>query len=148
MAVRIDPVLFFVNRFELCLRCYTGAFALKPQLVYRGREHPRFATLECGNMHLELHGGHRGPSHKIEPVAIHFEVRDIRGTARRIKKLKGRLDQPIREENWFPQNLRVLEAGFSDPDGNQFEVYQRVPRSVRPRRGSTEARARSSRRGA
>ena len=91
-------------------------------------------------MLLELHGGYSGPGHRIEPVAIHFEVSDIEETLTRMDKIGGRLRHAVREVEWFPQNLRVLETTFLDPDGNEFVLFQKA--SGRPKGSSSSTHLR------
>jgi predicted enzyme related to lactoylglutathione lyase len=126
MSTKVSPVLIFVRRFEQCLRFYQQVFNMKTKLVYRGRKHPRFAILKSENLLLELHGGYNGPRHRIEPVAIHFEVSDIKETLTRLDEFGGRPKHAVREVEWFPQNLRVLETTFLDPDGNEFVLFQKA----------------------
>jgi predicted enzyme related to lactoylglutathione lyase len=131
MGVKVSPILIFVKRFEQCLRFYQQVFNMQSKLVYRGRKHPRFAILESDNLLLELHGGYSGHRHEIEPVAVHFEVSDIEKTIRKVEKLGGGLKHTVREVEWFPQNLRVLETAFFDPDGNEFEIFQQTTGRMR-----------------
>lgn len=126
VPIRLSPILLFVNRFDLCLEFYQKAIGLKLTRVYRGRKHPHYAEFQAGNLRFALHGGHKGPPLRIcEPLAMHFEVRNIRDILGRVKKYKGRVKRPVRKIDFRPAELEIVYAAtVSDPDGNEFDLHQ------------------------
>ncbi len=128
MAVRLTPIIIFVRRFERCFTFYQKAFGFKVLREYRGRNHPRWAEFQAGEIRLCLHGKYRGPRFRQgRSVAIHFDVRDIRAILVRIKRYGGTVRRPLRKYDYRPAELQIAYAAtFADPDGNVFEVQQVV----------------------
>jgi predicted enzyme related to lactoylglutathione lyase len=126
MAARLTPIIIFVNRFERCFTFYQKVFGLKVLRIYRGAGHPRWAELQAGDIRLCLHGKYRGLRFRQgRPVAIHFDVKDIRSTAKKITRWGGRIRRPPTKYDYRPTELQVAYAAtFVDPDGNIFEVQQ------------------------
>ena len=79
---------------------------------------------------MALHGDYHGPTLKIcEPLALHFEVKDIRATITRIKRYGGRVKRGPRKIDFRPAELQIVYAAtFADPDGNEFDLHQVVKR--------------------
>ncbi len=73
-----------------------------------------------------MHGGHRGPTLNIcEPLALHFDVRNIRNTLRKIERYGGKVKRPMRKIDFRPAELEIVYAAtVADPDGNEFELHQ------------------------
>lgn len=126
MSTRLTPLILFVRKFDACLTFYTKAFGLKPHRVYRGPGHPDWAEFRLPGARLCLHGRYRGPRFRSGiPLAVHFEVRDLQETIRRIRRYGGRVRRPPQRYDFRPAELQeVLATSFSDPDGNVFEVQQ------------------------
>ncbi|MFQ5950871.1 MAG: VOC family protein [Candidatus Geothermarchaeales archaeon] len=126
MSVRLTPIIIFVRRFERCLEFYREVFDLTPVRIYRGKEHPPWAEFQVGDIRLALHGGYRGVQHEQgRPVALHFEVKDIRKTVEKINRYGGQVKEPPRKLDFRPVELMIVyDATFADPDGNEFEVQQ------------------------
>lgn len=128
MAVSLTPIILFVRRFERCFTFYQKAFGFKVLRLYRGRNHPRWAEFQAGEIRLCLHGGYRGPRFRQgRSVAIHFDVKDIGRTVGKITRYGGRIRRPPKRYDYRPAELQVAYAAtFADPDGNVFEVQQVV----------------------
>lgn len=133
MSMRLTPLILFVRDFEACLTFYTKAFWLKPSRVYRGPGHPHWAEFQLPRTRLALHGGYRGPRFRSGiPLAVQFEVRDLKATIRKIRRYGGRVPRPPKRYDFRPAELQeVLASSFRDPDGNVFEVQQ-VLRTFKP----------------
>lgn len=127
MAARFDPVILFVNRFERCLTFYRKVFGLKVLRVYRGPDHSDWAELLVGDMRFCLHGKYRRRSRyrSGRPLTLHFDVKDIRRTLKKVRQYGGRVVSPPAKYDFRPAELQIAYgAAFKDPDGNVFEVQQ------------------------
>ncbi len=127
---KLTPILIFVSRFDECFQFYRKAFGLKVVRMYRGKQHPPWAEFQIGEARLALHGDYNGPPLKIcEPLALHFDVRDIRKTIARIKRYGGSVKRGPRKIDFRPAELQVVYAAtFADPDGNEFDLHQVLKR--------------------
>lgn len=116
----LTPIIIFVRNFKKCLKFYTSVFGLKPV-----RLHGQWAEFQVGDIRLALHGNYKGPRQRQgRPLALHFVIDDIARMIERIKKYGGNAEEP-RRLDFRPSELKVvLEARFTDPDKNQFEVQQ------------------------
>lgn len=128
MAVRLTPLILFVSHFERCLTFYQKVFGLKLLRLYRRPGHPRWAELQAGEVRLCLHGKYRGPRYRSgRPLAVHFDVRDIRQAVQKIRKHGGTVRHAPKKYDYRPAELQIAYAAlFKDPDGNIFEVQQVV----------------------
>ncbi len=127
---RLTPILIFVHRFDECFQFYRKVFGLKLVRLYRGKQHPPWAEFQIGEARLALHGDYNGPPLKIcEPLALHFDVKDIRRTMARIKRYGGKVKRGPRRIDFRPAELQVVYAAtFTDPDGNEFDLHQVLKR--------------------
>jgi predicted enzyme related to lactoylglutathione lyase len=78
-------------------------------------------------IYLALHGEYSRTQHKQgSPIALHFEVNDIKETIRRVPKFGGHLLQDIRRLDFreFAERQLVEDKEVADPDGNELEVRQ------------------------
>ncbi len=124
--MRLTPIIFFVRRFEQCLKFYQKVFNLTLLRIYTGKDHPACAELQAGETRLCLHANYKGPQyHQGRPMAIHFDVNDIHRTVDKIKRYGGTVKRQPRKYDYRPAELQVAYAAtFADPDGNQFEAQQ------------------------
>ena len=126
MPVKLTPVILFVRYFDRCLKFYEKVFGLELKRLYRGKGHPPWAEFQVGDIRFALHAGYKGPAFRQwRPLALHFDVKDIRRTLAKIKRYGGKIKQPIRKLDFRPEELQLAyAAAFADPDGNVFEVQQ------------------------
>ncbi len=119
----INPILLFVSRFNECLEFYRKVFGLG--LLHRVGQ---WAELDAGGCVLSLHGGYKGKrASQGQPLALHFICEDIEKTRGLVAKYGGHMVHQARLIDFRPDELvTAVEARFSDPDGNQFELRQVV----------------------
>ncbi len=116
MITRIDPIVVFVRDFEKSLAFYRDQVGLK--LAYPPmKEGQGWAAFQVGGTGFCIHGGGKGNNRK-SPVDVHFSVKDIRGTARKMKAKGVTCLHPVKKMPWG------LETTFRDPSGNTFELLE------------------------
>ena len=125
--------MLFVTNFERCSDFYSKVFDLTPLKFYAGKEHPAYVEYQVdGATYLALHGQYVGPHHKQgNPIALHFEVDDIRETIRKVSQFGGKVVQEIRPLDFcqFAERQLVQDARVTDPDGNELELRQVLEKS-------------------
>ena len=116
MITRLSPIVVFVKDFEKSLAFYRDQVGLK--LAYPARHgHVGWAAFKVGGSEFCIHGGGKG-NNRRSPVDVHFTVKGIRDTVRRMKAGGVRFLHPVRKMPWGH------ETTFVDPSGNTFELLE------------------------
>jgi predicted enzyme related to lactoylglutathione lyase len=128
MPTRLSPIMIFVKDFDKCLQFYENVFGLSPSKLYTGKEHPAYVEFRVDNeTYLALHADYDGTPHKqCTPIALHFQVSDIRSTIQKVKEHGGEVIQELRKLDFrdFAEMQIVEDARVIDPDGNELELRQ------------------------
>jgi predicted enzyme related to lactoylglutathione lyase len=118
-------VVLFVSRFERSLRFYQELLAMKPTRMYRGKEHPRYAAFQVGDVRIALHGGRPKSRFEGSTFQFYFDVTDISDAADKIRKYGGRVEKGPMEISYKPaEEMRVKLIIFTDPEGHRFGAQQ------------------------
>ena len=116
MITRIHPVVVFVKDFGKSLAFYRDKVGLK--LAYPAQD--VWAEFKLKGCSFCIHrGGKR--TNRGSSVDVHFEVKGIRATVRRMKAKGVPFLCPVRK---MPYG--VWETTFRDPSGNTFELIEPV----------------------
>ena len=122
MITRIHPIVVFVKDFGKSLAFYRDKVGLK--LAYPpSHEHGGgWAEFKVGGSSFCIHGGGRR-TNRNSSVDVHFEVKGIQATVRRMKARGVRFLCPVTK---MPYG--VWETTFRDPSGNTFELVEPLPK--------------------
>jgi predicted enzyme related to lactoylglutathione lyase len=128
MPAKLTPVMIFVKNFDECLEFYRDVFELTPMNLYKGSKHPPYVEFKVDEKtFLALHGDYVGDAHKQgNPIALHFQVSDLRTTIETAREHGGKVIQGIRRLDFreFAEHQLVEDARIADPDGNELELRQ------------------------
>ncbi len=120
---KIDPILLWVSDFSGCLSFYRKALGLSLR-----KQVGEYAELDAGGITLALHGTSEGDGPKARtqeaPIALHFVAKDMEKLGASLEAWGGSFLEGPEEKDY--NGIKVLEARFRDPDGNEMEVIQNL----------------------